>query len=66
MSRVFYKRCAVVPTTGLEPVRPEGQQILSLRRLPIPPRRPCFQMLLEHPSATCEAETIYEIESRQW
>ncbi len=29
----------VVPTRGLEPPRPCGQQILSLQRLPIPPRR---------------------------
>gem|GEM_PF-1686804 len=28
-----------VPTRGLEPPRPCGQQILSLPRLPIPPRR---------------------------
>lgn len=29
----------MVPAAGLEPARPEGQQILSLQRLPIPPRR---------------------------
>ncbi len=29
----------LVPTRGLEPPRPFGQQILSLSRLPIPPRR---------------------------
>ena len=27
-----------VPPTGLEPVRPCGQQILSLQRLPVPPQ----------------------------
>lgn len=27
----------MVPKAGLEPARPEGQQILSLLRLPIPP-----------------------------
>jgi hypothetical protein len=30
----------VVPPAGLEPARPCGQQILSLPRLPIPPRGP--------------------------
>ena len=29
----------MVPTTGIEPVRPKGQGILSPPRLPIPPRR---------------------------
>jgi hypothetical protein len=29
-----------MPTRGLEPPRPIGQQILSLQRLPLPPRRP--------------------------
>ncbi len=33
-----------IPPTGIEPVRPEGHQILSLGRLPIPPRWP-FQNL---------------------
>ena len=28
----------LVRTAGLEPARPEGQKILSLRRLPVPPR----------------------------
>ena len=28
----------LVRTAGLEPARPEGQEILSLRRLPVPPR----------------------------
>src|SRR5436305_14031655 len=28
----------MVRTAGLEPARPEGQEILSLRRLPVPPR----------------------------
>ncbi len=26
-----------IPQAGIEPARPEGQQILSLQRLPIPP-----------------------------
>ncbi len=30
---------SAVPTRGLEPPHPYGQQILSLSRLPIPPRR---------------------------
>lgn len=30
----------VVPAEGVEPTRPYGHQILSLARLPIPPRRP--------------------------
>lgn len=30
---------SVVPAAGIEPARPKGQQILSLQRLPIPPRR---------------------------
>ena len=29
----------VIPTAGVEPARPCGHQILSLARLPIPPRR---------------------------
>src|SRR2546427_4855678 len=29
----------MVPTEGVEPTRPRGHQILSLARLPIPPRR---------------------------
>jgi hypothetical protein len=29
----------LVPTVGLEPTLPFGKQILSLLRLPIPPRR---------------------------
>lgn len=29
----------LVPRAGLEPARPEGHQILSLTRLPIPPSR---------------------------
>ena len=29
----------VVPTEGVEPTHPHGYQILSLARLPIPPRR---------------------------
>src|SRR5438132_9201779 len=32
------RRSEVVPPAGLEPARPRGQQILSLPRLPIPPR----------------------------
>ena len=32
-----------VPRAGLEPARPEGHQILSLRRLPIPPPQRTFQ-----------------------
>ena len=28
----------LVRTAGLEPARPEGQKILSLQRLPVPPR----------------------------
>jgi hypothetical protein len=32
-------RQSIVPTRGFEPPHPEGQQILSLSRLPIPPRR---------------------------
>ena len=31
-------RQVLVRTAGLEPARPEGQEILSLRRLPVPPR----------------------------
>ena len=30
----------VVPAEGVEPTHPHGYQILSLARLPIPPRRP--------------------------
>ncbi len=37
MSMKFPKK---IPPTGIEPVRPEGHQILSLGRLPIPPRWP--------------------------
>ena len=29
----------MVPTEGVEPTRPRGHQILSLARLPVPPRR---------------------------
>ena len=29
----------MVPTEGVEPTHPHGYQILSLARLPIPPRR---------------------------
>ena len=30
----------MVPLAGVEPARPEGQQILNLSRLPVPPQRP--------------------------
>ena len=30
---------SIVPTRGFEPPHPEGQQILNLSRLPVPPRR---------------------------
>src|SRR5207249_988221 len=34
----------MVPTEGVEPTRPRGHQILSLARLPIPPRRQCCSL----------------------
>ena len=40
---IYQRRCngylEVVPTEGVEPTHPYGYQILSLARLPIPPRR---------------------------
>jgi hypothetical protein len=37
----------LVPTRGLEPPRPVGQQILSLSRLPFPPRRQGVGLLVD-------------------
>lgn len=41
----------MVPAEGVEPTRPYGHQILSLARLPIPPRRPtvCHADPCHHP-----------------
>ena len=43
-----------VPTVGLEPTHPCGYQILSLARLPIPPRRlPCWENLIRFALRSC-------------
>lgn len=42
------QRRSVVLAAGIEPARPKGQQILSLQRLPIPPRELLWTVLFWH------------------